>query len=179
VLRGFLGFAALSCFYFAVVRLPLADAMVIHFTNPVFTALIAAVILGEHIGLRESSLVLASLAGVAIVARPEWLAGQGSGLDPVAVGVGLAGALLAAGAYVAVRRLRGEPPMLVVFYFAFVSTLLSLPMVALNPVRPSRFAWSARGGRRPSGTCRSSSRRDGDGSCSGRARMPGRGRGPA
>ncbi len=46
VLRGFLGFAALSCFYFAVVRLPLADAMVIHFTNPVFTALIAAVILG-------------------------------------------------------------------------------------------------------------------------------------
>jgi drug/metabolite transporter (DMT)-like permease len=141
VLRGFLGFAALSCFYFAVVRLPLADAMVIHFTNPVFTALIAAVILGEHIGLRESTLVLTSLAGVVIVARPAWLAGQGSGLDPVAVGAGLAGALLAAGAYVAVRRLRGEAPMLVVFYFAFVSTLLSLPMVALNPVRPSPGMW--------------------------------------
>ena len=33
--------------------LPLADATVIHFMNPVFTALAAAVVLGEHLGARE------------------------------------------------------------------------------------------------------------------------------
>ena len=57
VLRGVLGFGALTCFYYAVVHLPLADATVIHFMNPVFTAFIAAVVLGEHLGLREALLV--------------------------------------------------------------------------------------------------------------------------
>ena len=36
LIRGVLGFTALSCFFFAVVRLPLADATVIHFTAPVW-----------------------------------------------------------------------------------------------------------------------------------------------
>jgi drug/metabolite transporter (DMT)-like permease len=38
VVRGLLGFAALSCFFYAVIHLPLADATVIQYTNPVFTA---------------------------------------------------------------------------------------------------------------------------------------------
>lgn len=137
VLRGVLGFAALTCFYYAVIALPLADATVIHFTNPVFTALIAAVLLREHIGLSEASLVLTSLAGVVVVSRPSWLMGHASGLDPLAVGVGLVGAVLAASAYVAVRRLRQEPPMLIVFWFALVCTVLSLPLVLRDPVLPS------------------------------------------
>jgi drug/metabolite transporter (DMT)-like permease len=135
VLRGVLGFAALSCYYYAVVRLPLADATVIHFMNPVFTAFMAAVVLGEHLGLLEALLVGASLVGVVVVARPPFLFG-GGGLAPVPVLVALCGAVLAAGAYVAVRRLRGEPPMLIVFYFAVVSTLLSAPMVALHSTLP-------------------------------------------
>jgi drug/metabolite transporter (DMT)-like permease len=139
--RGVLGFSALSCFYFAVVRLPLADATVIHFMNPVFTAMVAAVVLREHIGFAETLLVLTSLGGVVMVARPAFLFGAADMLDPLAVGVGLGGALLAAGAYVAVRRLRSEPANLVIFYFAAVSTVLSLPMVLLDPVMPSASAW--------------------------------------
>lgn len=135
VLRGVLGFGALSCFYFAVVRLPLADATVIHFMNPVFTAFMAAVVLGEHLGLVEALLVLTSLGGVLLVARPAFVFG-GGGLDAVPVLVGLCGALLAAGAYVAVRRLRGEPPMLIVFYFAAVCTLLSAPFVVAHATLP-------------------------------------------
>ncbi len=135
VLRGILGFGALTCFYFAVVRLPLADATVIHFVNPVFTAFIAAVVLGEHLGPAEAVLVLASLGGVVLVARPAFLFG-GGGLDPVPVLVGLCGAVLSAGAYVSVRRLRGEPPMLIVFYFAAVCTLLSFPFVAAHATLP-------------------------------------------
>lgn len=135
VLRGILGFGALSCFYFAVVHLPLADATVIHFMNPVFTAFIASVVLREHLGLKEAALVLASLGGVFLVSRPAFLFG-GGGLPPVPVMVGLCGALLSASAYVTVRRLRGEPPMLIVFYFAAVCTLLSLPMVLRDPTVP-------------------------------------------
>jgi drug/metabolite transporter (DMT)-like permease len=38
VLRGLLGFGALSCFYYALVHLPLADATVLQYTNPAFAA---------------------------------------------------------------------------------------------------------------------------------------------
>jgi drug/metabolite transporter (DMT)-like permease len=97
------------------------------------------VVLGERPGLKEAALVAASLSGVVLVARPALLFGAESALDPVAVLVGLTGAFFTAGAYVAVRRLRDEAPMVVVFYFAVVSVALSLPMVLLNPVLPT--AW--------------------------------------
>lgn len=137
VLRGVLGFSALTCFYYAVVHLPLADATVIHFMNPVVTAFIAAAWLREHMGLREALLVGASLAGVLVVARPAFLFGSAESLPVVPVLVGLCGAVLSASAYVAVRRLRAEPPMLIVFYFAAVCTLLSLPMLALHSTWPT------------------------------------------
>lgn len=135
--RGLLGFGALSCFYYAVVHLPLADATVIHFMNPVFTALVAAVVLGEHLGGLETALVVGSMGGVVMVARPSFLFGRAGALDPFAVGVALSGAVLAAGAYVTVRRLRNEAPMLIVFWFAAVSTVLALPLVLRDPVMPS------------------------------------------
>ncbi len=135
--RGLLGFGALTCFYYAVVHLPLADATVIHFMNPVFTALIAAGVLGEHMGLAETLLVVGSMSGVVMVARPSFLFGAADALNPFDVGVALAGAFLAAGAYVTVRRLREEEPMRIVFWFSAMSTLLSLPFVLRDPVLPS------------------------------------------
>ena len=84
LLRGLLGYGALSCFLWAVVRLPLADTTVIHFTNPVFTALLAALFLGELLRGGEAILALLALSGVVIIARPEFLFGHTSGLDPLA-----------------------------------------------------------------------------------------------
>jgi drug/metabolite transporter (DMT)-like permease len=139
VLRGVLGFVSLSCYHYALIHLPLADATVIHFVNPVFTAFIAALWLRERLGLREAALVLASLAGVVLVARPEFLFGSGGALDPFPVLVGLCGAVLSAAAYTTVRRLRKEPPMLIVFYFAVVCTLLSMPLAAAQ-FQPLSFA---------------------------------------
>jgi len=137
VLRGVLGFCSLSCFYYALIRLPLADATVIHFVNPVFTTFVAALWLRERLGLKEAALVAASLGGVLLLARPGFLFGGSGALAPVPVLVGLCGALLTAGAYVTVRRLRQEPPMLIVFYFAIVCTVLSAPMVVLDFRVPS------------------------------------------
>lgn len=141
LLRGLLGFGALSCFYYAVIHLPLADATVIHFTNPVYTAFIAAMVLGERIGVSEAVLGVFSLGGVVMVARPALIFGGANMLPPGAVLVGLCGALFSASAYVTVRRLRREPPTLVVFYFATVCTLLSLPMLVLHPSLPAPHMW--------------------------------------
>ena len=76
-LQGFFGFATLSCFFFALTKLPLADATVIHYTNPMFTALIAAAVLGEKLRASELLEALASLSGVAIIAQPSIAFGGG------------------------------------------------------------------------------------------------------
>ena len=138
ILRGIFGFVALACFYYALVHLPLADATVIQYTNPVWTVLLAAAFIGEGVRLRQIGLALLSLCGVLLVARPTFLfGGSTTPLDPFAVGVGLVAALFSALAYITVRVLRKtENPMVIVFWFALVSTTASIPFtvpVALVP----------------------------------------------
>ncbi len=143
VLRGLLGFTALSGFYYGVVHLPLAEATVIQYTNPVWTALIAAAVLGEWIGGAQVALALASLAGVVMVARPAALLGVASGgLDSGAAAVALGGSIFSAGAYVTVRRLRAEATMVIVFYFALLSTLMAAPFLAFGAVMPRGWDWA-------------------------------------
>ncbi|MBR9990986.1 MAG: DMT family transporter [Gemmatimonadetes bacterium] len=137
VVRGLLGFAALSCFYYAIVHLPLADATVIQYTNPAFAAVFAVFVLGERMRRREVVCVMLSLIGVLLVAQPGFLFGSDSGLDPTAAGVALLGAVLSAAAYVTVRQLAAEHHLVVIFYFAVISTLGAVPGTLLNPVLPN------------------------------------------
>ncbi|MCJ7628177.1 MAG: DMT family transporter, partial [Longimicrobiales bacterium] len=60
-LRGLLGYGALTCFFWAVMHLPLGDTTTLHFTNPVFGALLAALVLGEVLRKWEAILVVLSL----------------------------------------------------------------------------------------------------------------------
>jgi drug/metabolite transporter (DMT)-like permease len=139
--RGLVGFTALTCSYFSVIHLPLAEATVIQYTNPVFTALLAAPVLGEAVHAAEILLALFGLFGVLLVARPPFLSGEPSGLDSAAVSIALAGAVFSAGAYVMVRRLRTEEPLVTLFYFAFVSILGSLPVVIRSFLLPHGTEW--------------------------------------
>jgi drug/metabolite transporter (DMT)-like permease len=143
LLRGCAGFVALSCYYYAVTHLPLADATVLHFTNPVMTVLLASFVLGEKLRARELALVGVCLAGVVLVARPPFLFGETAApLDPWAVGVALGGALFSAVAYVTVRAIGpSENPLVVVFYFPLVTVPATIPLVVGNFVWPSATDW--------------------------------------
>lgn len=146
LLRGLFGFMAVGCFYFAISHIPLADATVIQYTNPVWTALLAAAFLGESLRPVEIVGTAASLAGVLLVARPSFLFGAESArLDPVVTGIALAGAILSASAYVTVRKLgESEDPLVIVFYFALVSTVGAAPITAFShAVWPSAGEWLA------------------------------------
>ena len=128
VLRGIVGFGALSCFYHSIVHLPLADATVIQYTNPVFAGLLAVPFLGERLRRREVVSVVVSMAGVVLVMRPSFLFGHGAALDPTTVGIGVLGALFSSTAYISVRKLGAtEHPAVIVFYFSFVSVIAALP----------------------------------------------------
>ena len=144
VVRGLVGFVGLSGFYYAVVHVPLADATVIQYMNPIFAALIAVPVLGERVRLREAASVLVSLVGVVLVMRPTFLLGSvgAAPLDPVAVGIGLVGALGSGSAYVFVRKLGAtEHPLVIIFYFALVSTLAALPLGLFGALWPTPLEW--------------------------------------
>lgn len=131
ILRGVLGFAALSCFYFALTRLPIAEATVLHYTNPLWTVLLAALLLREGLSGWVIGPILLSFAGVVLVARPEFLFGEAAaGIDPVGVGAALIGALLSAGAYVTVREAsKTEHHLVIVFYFPLITVPATLPFI--------------------------------------------------
>lgn len=143
VLRGLLGFFALLCFFYAIPRLPLADVTVLQFTNPIFTALLAALFLREHLSLREWLYSLLSLGGVLLVAQPTVLFGDGAAtLDPVTTAIALAGALLAGAAYTTVRKLSAtEHHLVIVFYFPLISVPASIPFLADGALWPTPTEW--------------------------------------
>lgn len=142
-LRGLLGFAALSCFYYSLTTLPIAEATVLQYTNPIFTALLAAWFLRERLTAGVLTSAVIGLAGVVLVARPAFLfGGTPVDLNPVAVTVALAGAVLSAGAYTAVRKLsRTEHPLVIVFYFPLIAVPATIPFVAPVAVWPRSWEW--------------------------------------
>jgi drug/metabolite transporter (DMT)-like permease len=145
VIRGVVGTAALVCVYAAVVRLPMATATVLQYLYPTLTAALAWPLLGERLGPRLLVAMPVGWLGVMVIAAPgTWLgAGPGAmggmaGVDPLGLGLALAGALLTALAYVAVRQLgRSEHPLVIVLYFPLMAVPLMLPAVLLEPVWPT------------------------------------------
>jgi drug/metabolite transporter (DMT)-like permease len=143
-LRGVFGFCGLTCSFYAVIHLPLAEATLLQFLHPVFTVALAAALLGERIGRGVLLGIPLALAGLVLVVRPGFLCGgAGAPLDPFAVGVALAGAFFAADAYVTVRHLArtGEHPLAIVFSFPAVTVALSLPLMLADFVWPRGVEW--------------------------------------
>jgi len=140
--RGLIGLGGLHCYFYAVTTLPLAEATVIHFTNPMFVAIAAPMLLGERVGPREAAGVALGLVGVIFVAQPAFLfGGAGVHLSPLGVAVGLMGAVFGAAASIVVRKLRTEHPLVVVFHFPLLVVPLTLPFVVPVWVTPSWHEW--------------------------------------
>ena len=142
MLRGALGTGALLLFFEALARLPLAAATLIQYTYPTLTALTAWLLLGEPLRKRIGLAVLLGWLGVTLVVQPEWMGETVRNLPVLAVLIGLGGALLTALAYVSVRRLSvREHPLVIVFYFPFISVPVALPLLWGQGVWPTLTEW--------------------------------------
>ena len=127
--RGLGGALALSLLYFALGRLPLGDATAVHYTAPLWTALLAAPVLGERVGRAVGLGLALSLGGVLLISRPSFLLGaDAGGLDTLAVAAAAGGSVLSGAAYVLVRKLRrSDHPLTVVFWLSWIGVALALP----------------------------------------------------
>lgn len=79
MLRGFLGSNAMIMLFYAVQQMPLADATVIAFSNPVFTSLLAWIFLKEKCTIWDCVFTVFTITGVILIARPPFLFGEALG----------------------------------------------------------------------------------------------------
>ncbi len=133
LLRASLGLSAMYCFFYTFHHLPLATAMLLNYSAPIFLPLIAMLWLQEKPGVWVYPGALIGLAGVGLVLNPGT-----SGLLSMAGVIGLLSGILAAFAMASVRRISStEPASRIVFYFTLLGVLLSGAVAALRWQTPA------------------------------------------
>ncbi len=138
LVRGLFGLAAMYCFFYAIGRLRLADAVLLNYTLPLFLPAIERLWLREPIPRRLWPPLGLGFLGIALILKP------GSGVFQGVALVALAAGVLGAVAQVGIRRLTAtEPTTRIVFYFAAIATAVSALPLAGTWQRPSAAAWGA------------------------------------
>ena len=115
--RATSGVIATFATFYAVAHLPLATALSINYTAPLFATVGAVLFLGERIHARRLAALVAGFAGMLIVLRP--------GFTPLTPGLAAAiiAALATAFTLVAIKRLVGSDDARAVAAWSFVLTL--------------------------------------------------------
>ncbi len=113
--RGTTGTVSLIGYFYAMTKLPLATAITLNYTSPIFLTILSSVLLKERLSRRLVFAIALGFVGVALLLRPTF-----EGENAHAGFIGLASGFFAACAYLNVKKLgdAGEPEWRVVFYFA-------------------------------------------------------------
>ena len=101
--RGVAGFVSLFMFFYALTELPVATAMTLNYSSPLFLAILLTVLARERPGAKLVGTVLLGFAGVVLLLQPAFAADQWRpGL------IGLVSGAISAVAYWNVRALVDE-----------------------------------------------------------------------
>ena len=124
VSRGVWGLLATLCYFLAIGKIPLALAVLLNYTSPIFATLFAVVFLGERATRASLGFLLLSIVGLYLLLHPS-LRGDWHGYA-----LGLCAGVLSGAAYATVKHLtRTTSPWLIVWSFNFIISLGSLPGV--------------------------------------------------
>ena len=140
--RGLSGFLALTGVFYALLHLSMAQATILQYLHPVFTALLAFVFLAERPTAATLACIMLSLLGLVCMVMPFWEgeAGTPASLWPVMAGLG--GALGSGIAYTLVRKLVAtEHPSVIVLYFPLVCVPGTLLLGGTDFVWPTATGW--------------------------------------
>jgi drug/metabolite transporter (DMT)-like permease len=131
--RGMSGFVALMLFFYAISALPLATAVTLNYTSPLFLAFLSVLVLRESFHWPLVAATLLGFLGVLLLLQPTFQQDQMfAGL------MGLTSGFFAGIAYLNVKQLGkiGEPSYRVVFYFTLLCTVGGGMWMAIHEFHP-------------------------------------------
>jgi drug/metabolite transporter (DMT)-like permease len=132
VFRALIWFSSIFLTFAAFQLLPLADAVALGFSAPLFLTALSAPVLGEKVGRHRWGAVILGFLGVLVMTRP------GMGMVQWGAFCSLGGALLFAIGSLTIRQMsRTEPSLSIVFYTMAVGTVLSAALLPFIWVPPS------------------------------------------
>ncbi len=126
--RSGIGLCAMLCWFSAVAYLPLADAVALNFTVPLFATAGAALILGEVVRARRWTATVVGFLGVIIILRPGF-----AEITPLMALPVVAACFMAVSVLFVKSLSRTEAPAAIVLYMNLLLTPLSLG--------PALFFW--------------------------------------
>ena len=127
-MRAVLSYLGMLSSYYSFTLIPIADAVALQFTTPLFTTVLAIIFLKEVVGLHRWSAILFGFAGVLIIVRP--------GFEELDLGmlVAICAAVFYASSNVANRALSRTESTAVILFYGF---MLQIPMAAI----PAAMTW--------------------------------------
>ncbi len=136
VVRTLVGISAMACFFYALTHMPLAEATAILFSRPLFTTILAVVVLGEVVRWRRATATVVGFIGILIILRP-----GATAFEPAAL-VAVLGAMLAGATIITIKKLSAtEPTVVIVFWFTIGGTVLALIPAMLVWRTPTGAEW--------------------------------------
>ncbi|PCI45380.1 MAG: EamA family transporter [Moraxellaceae bacterium] len=135
-LRNFTHFLGQYGWFYGIGLIPLAEVFAIEFTVPLWTAIIAAMMLKEKINPGRSVAIVVGIAGVIVMLRPGIEI-----INPASIAV-LAGAVCYAFAHTLTKKLSGhDSPLSIIFYMSLMQLPLGLIPSLLDWQTPSGMMW--------------------------------------
>ncbi|MGE3168189.1 MAG: DMT family transporter [Pyrinomonadaceae bacterium] len=136
IARGVFGTTALYFFFVTIQNIPLASAMTIQYLSPIFTSVIAIVLLSEKVKAIQWSFYALAFGGVLLIEQ----------FDPrislFYLSIGILSAFCSGVAYNLVRRMREqEHPLTVVLHFQLVGVIAGGISLFFNWTTPNGLDW--------------------------------------
>lgn len=140
--RGLVNVSGMVCGFYALMTLPLPEAVSIGYVMPLLTVVFGAIFLKETVRAYRWTAVLIGFVGVAIIMWPRLTVFSGglANLDTAALGAlgALAGAVFGAVASLIIRTMvKTERPATIVFYASITSSVLALLTFPFGWVMPT------------------------------------------
>lgn len=128
-LRCVIGLGSMLCGFWAIAHMPLAQAVAISYSTPIFITIGAVLVLHEIVRARRWTAVLIGFIGVLVIVRP-----GAAGFSPVSL-IALAAAVLSAAVTIAIKVIsRTEAADDIVIFTTLIWSVLSLI--------PALFVWT-------------------------------------
>lgn len=126
ILRGLILLTSYTTYYMAFPALPLAEAIALFFTSPIFVTILASVFLQEKVTPRAWGAVIAGFIGVLIILQP------GSGLFEPAALLSLFSAASYACSMVLARKYGADEPSTVMAFYVNAVYMIAAALIALG-----------------------------------------------